>query len=166
MRQRQQHDDYGATNGCAPDCKLPARCGDGVLQTDFDEECDDGTNNATTSDSKVAYGGCMSNCKRGGRCGDGIPNGSEACDDGVNDGTYGTCNLDCTLAPRCGDGGVQPDYNEECEPSMSNDPNCTPACKLPGGCDDGLIESPEQCADNGQDGLCSSGCKTIIYLPP
>jgi fibro-slime domain-containing protein len=161
------NDDYGATNGCAAGCKLPPRCGDGVLQTDFDEECDDGSKNATTSDPKVAYGGCMSNCKRGGRCGDGIPNGSEACDDGVNDGTYGTCNPDCTLAPRCGDGIVQPDYNEECEPSMSNDPNCTPACKLPGGCGDGLIESPEECDDGaalnvGNYGECAPGC---IYAP-
>ena len=161
------NDDYGATNGCAADCKLPPRCGDGVLQTDFDEECDDGSKNATTSDAKVAYGGCMSNCKRGGRCGDGLVNGSEQCDDGVNDGTYGTCNPDCTLAPRCGDGVVQSDYNEECEPQMSNDPNCTPACKLPGGCGDGLIEPPEQCDDgaalnNGDYGACAPGC---IYAP-
>ena len=161
------NDDYGATNGCAAGCKLPPRCGDGALQTDFDEECDEGSKNATTSDPKVAYGGCMSNCKRGGRCGDGLVNGSEACDDGVNDGTYGTCNLDCTPAPRCGDGVVQADYNEECEPSMSNDPKCTPACKLPGGCGDGLIESPEQCDDgaalnNGDYGACAPGC---IYAP-
>jgi fibro-slime domain-containing protein len=161
------NDDYGVTNGCAAGCKLPPRCGDGVLQTDFDEECDDGPQNATTSDPKVAYGGCMSNCKRGGRCGDGIVNGSEKCDDGVNDGTYGTCNLDCTPAARCGDGIVQSDYNEECEPQMSNDPKCTPACKLPGGCGDGLIEPPEACDDGaalnlGNYGECAPGC---IYAP-
>jgi fibro-slime domain-containing protein len=157
------NDDYGTTNGCAPGCKLPARCGDGILQVDFDEECDDGAKNATTSDPKVAYGGCMANCKRGGRCGDGVVNGSEQCDDGVNDGTYGTCNPDCTRGPRCGDGTVQSVYGEECEPAMSNDPNCTPGCRLPGGCGDGMIEPPEQCDDGalfntGDYGGCAPSC--------
>jgi fibro-slime domain-containing protein len=161
------NDDYGTTNGCAPGCKLPARCGDGILQTDFDEECDDGAKNATTSDAKVAYGGCMSNCKRGGRCGDGVVNGPENCDDGVNDGTYGTCNPDCSLPPRCGDGIVQSDYGEECEPTMSDDPNCTPVCRKPGGCGDGVIQPPEQCDDgalfnNGDYGTCAPSC---IYAP-
>jgi len=161
------NDDYGTTNGCAPGCKLPPRCGDGILQTEFDEECDDGPNNATSSDPKVAYGGCMSNCKRGGRCGDGIVNGSETCDDGVNDGTYGTCSPECADGPRCGDGTVQSDYGEECEPTMSDDPNCTAACRLPGGCGDGRIEPPEQCDDgelfnNGDYGGCAPSC---IFAP-
>ena len=157
-------DGYGSSNGCAPGCKLPARCGDGVVQTDFDEECDDGPKNSTSSNG---YGGCTSNCKRGGRCGDGVVNGNEQCDDGANDGTYGTCNTDCTLAPRCGDGTVQTDYGEECEPSGPNDPNCTDACRKPGGCGDGKIEPPEQCddgalANNGDYGGCAPSC---IYAP-
>ena len=157
------NDDYGATDGCAPGCKLPARCGDGVIQTDFDEECDDGPNNATSSDPKVAYGGCMSNCKAGGRCGDGIKNGPEQCDDGVNDSTYGTCNPDCTLGPRCGDGVVQSDYGEDCEPTMSNDRNCTPACRKPGGCGDGVQQDGEQCdygalLNTGDYGGCAPSC--------
>ena len=160
-------DDYGSTSGCGPDCKLPARCGDSIVQTTYDEECDDGSNNVASTDPNAAYGGCMSNCKRGGRCGDGIPNGTEACDDGVNDGTYGTCNPDCTPAPRCGDGVVQEDYGEKCEPTMSNDPNCTDSCRLPGGCGDGKIEPPEKCDDgelfnNGDYGGCAPSC---IYAP-
>jgi fibro-slime domain-containing protein len=161
------NDDYGTTNGCAPGCKLPARCGDGILQVDFDEECDEGADNQATSDPKVAYGGCMANCKRGGRCGDGIVNGSETCDDGVNDATYGTCNPDCTQGPRCGDGEVQAEYGEECEPVASNDPECTQACRLPGGCGDGLVTPPEQCDDGalfntGEYGGCAPSC---IYAP-
>ena len=160
-------DDYGSASGCAPGCKLPARCGDGVVQTDFDEECDDGAKNATSSDPKVVYGGCTASCKRGGRCGDGVVNGSEKCDDGVNDGTYSTCNPDCTLAPRCGDGKVDADYGEECEPTMSNDPNCTDACRKPGGCGDGKIQPPEKCDDgallnNGDYGGCAPSC---IFAP-
>jgi hypothetical protein len=82
------NDDYGATSGCGPGCKLPARCGDSMVQLGFDEECDDGPRNLNSTDPNVAYDGCMANCKRGGRCGDGRINGTETCDDGVNDGTY------------------------------------------------------------------------------
>ncbi len=35
--------------------------------------------------------------------------------------------------PRCGDGVVEADYGEQCEPSMSNDPNCTDACRYRAG---------------------------------
>ena len=160
-------DDYGSDQGCAPGCKLPARCGDGKVQTDFDEECDDGSDNAASNDLSVVYGGCMSDCKRGGRCGDGRVTGSEACDDGVNDGTYGTCNPDCSLAPRCGDGTIQDNYGEECEPTQSDDPECTPACHKPGGCGDGKIQAPEECDEGaqfntGEYGGCAPGC---IFAP-
>ena len=161
-------DEYGLKDGgCGPDCKVPGRCGDSVVQTKFDEECDDGSGNINTTDPTVGYGGCMSNCKRGGYCGDGQTNGTEQCDDGANDGTYGTCNPDCTPAPRCGDGIVQQDYGEDCEPTMSNDPNCTDACRTPGGCGDGKIQPPEQCDDgalfnNGDYGGCAPSC---IYAP-
>jgi fibro-slime domain-containing protein len=160
--------EYGATTGCAPGCKAPARCGDSQVQTEYDEECDDGANNLTNTDSSTAYGGkCMANCKLGGYCGDGKTNGPETCDDGANDGTYGTCNPDCTPAPKCGDATVQTDYGEECEPTMSNDPDCTPACRKPGGCGDGKIQSPEQCdngsaLNTGEYGGCAPSC---IYAP-
>jgi len=50
---------------------------------------------------------------------------------------------------------------------MSNDPNCTNACRLPGGCGDGKIEPPEQCDDGallnvGDYGGCAPSC---IYAP-
>ncbi|HJX63815.1 MAG TPA: DUF4215 domain-containing protein [Polyangia bacterium] len=160
-------DVYGATSGCAPDCKLPARCGDSIVQTQFDEECDDGSGNLTTTDPSAGYGGCLADCTRGPFCGDGITSGTEICDDGVNDGTYGTCGLDCVAAPRCGDGNVDTDFGEECEPIMTNDPNCTDACRLPGGCGDGQIEPPEECDDgalsnNGEYGGCAPSC---IFAP-
>jgi len=162
-------DMYGGNSaGCGPDCKAPARCGDGIVQYTFSEDCDDGANNLTSTDPVAAYGGkCMANCLLGGYCGDGTPNGPETCDDGANDGTYGTCNTDCTPAPKCGDQEVQTDYGEECEPVASDDPNCTQACRKPGGCGDGQIQSAEQCDDgaannNGDYGTCAPGC---IYAP-
>ena len=158
------NDDYGAASACGPGCKLPPRCGDGIVQTGYDEACDDGPKNSTSTDPSVAYGACMANCKRGGRCGDGIKNGAEGCDDGANDGSYGMCNPDCTISPWCGDGIVQSDYGEECEPAMSNDPTCNSACrKIGGGCGDGIIQPPEQCDDgavfnDGHYGGCAPSC--------
>jgi fibro-slime domain-containing protein len=158
------NDDYGSLSGCAPNCKFPARCGDTIVQTEFDEECDLGDENLKTTDPTEGYGGCLASCKRGGFCGDGQKNGSESCDDGANDGTYGTCMPECTPAPRCGDGEVQEDYGEQCEPKMSDDPDCTPGCRRPGGCGDGKIQSPEQCdygelLNKGDYGGCAPNCR-------
>jgi fibro-slime domain-containing protein len=161
-------DEYGSgSTGCAPNCKVPGKCGDGAVQSDYGEECDSATDNLTTTDPDKGYDGCLANCQRGNYCGDGVTNGPEKCDDGANDGTYGTCNPDCTPAPKCGDSVVQEDYGEECEPTMSNDPNCTDACRKPGGCGDGKVQSPEQCDDgelfnNGDYGGCAPSC---IYAP-
>jgi len=160
--------EYGAASGCAPGCKAPARCGDGVVQPEWDEECDDGPANLTSTDANAAYGGkCLANCKAGASCGDGKVNGPETCDDGANDGTYGTCNPDCTPAPKCGDGVVQSEYGEECEPSMSDDPACTNLCRKPGVCGDGRIQPPELCDDGaannkGDYGGCAPSC---IFAP-
>jgi len=161
-------DAYGNLSGCGPDCQLPAFCGDHLVQTQYAEDCDDGSGNLTSTDPSAAYGGlCMADCTLGGYCGDGVVNGPETCDDGLNDGTYGdnSCNPDCTPAPKCGDGILQPEYGEECE--ASTDPNCT-KCRLPGGCGDGLIEAPEICDDGaiyntGDYGGCAPGCVPAPY---
>ena len=112
--------------GCGPGCKLPARCGDMLVQTEYGEQCDDGANN----DGR--YTGCTAHCQRAGYCGDGkTQSPQEQCDDGANDGTYGTCGdpsmplPNCGSSPRCGDGVVQDAYGEQCEPAVSNDPTCT-----------------------------------------
>jgi fibro-slime domain-containing protein len=157
-------DEYGSAGGCAPNCQLPARCGDALVQMQYGEECDDGVNDG-------AYGGCTTDCQRAGYCGDGVKTGPEACDDGKNDGTYGTCGdpsltlPNCGAAPKCGDGIVQAVYGEQCEPAL--DPNCTPACRNPGGCGDGIVQAPEQCdsgsdLNNGEYGGCAPSC---IYAP-
>jgi fibro-slime domain-containing protein len=162
-------DAYGAMSGCGPGCKLPARCGDGKVQTEYGEQCDLGPNN-----NNGAYGGCTSQCQSAGYCGDGqVQMPQEQCDDGANDGTYGHCGdptmplPNCLLGPRCGDGIVQDQYGEECEPTSSNDPNCTAACKKPGVCGDGVVTPPEQCDDgavnnDGSYGGCAPSC---IFAP-
>ena len=75
---------------CAPGCVLPSRCGDGVLDARFGEQCDDGA-----EDNDGRYGGCNDDCTLGPRCGDGQVNGEERCDDG-NQSNRDECSVECT----------------------------------------------------------------------
>lgn len=70
-------------------------------------------------------------------CGNGIPEGSESCDDGLNNGTYGSsivtryCNSDCTgWAPYCGDSTIQALYGEECDDGDNDSGDgCSSVCR-------------------------------------
>lgn len=164
-------DGYAAagSNACSPTCTLPPNCGDGKVQLNYNEECDNGAENNDT-----LYGGCATSCKLGPYCGDAVVNGDDAhpevCDNGVNDGTYGTCGVGCTLPPRCGDAIVQSDWGEQCEPTASDDPNCTKDCRLPGYCGDGVVDNGggEICdygtaKNDGSYGGCNSNCTPAAY---
>ncbi len=61
---------------CNSTCTGFGVCGDGIVDTDLSEECDDGNGN-----SDVAADACRSNC-RNPTCGDGVVDGGEECDDG------------------------------------------------------------------------------------
>lgn len=76
--------------GCAPGCVEPPYCGDGEVQSSF-EECDEGEDGNDDS-----YNGCTAACALGPRCGDGELQRSEGeqCDDGnrrAGDGCDATC---------------------------------------------------------------------------
>ena len=83
---------YSASNtpGCAPGCVPGAYCGDGVLNSLFGEQCDDGVNAG-------GYGKCTADCMLDARCGDGIVQieSGEQCDDG-NTVSGDGCAMDCT----------------------------------------------------------------------
>jgi fibro-slime domain-containing protein len=113
---------YGA---CNPDCTLGPRCGDGAVQTDAGEQCDDGINLTT-------YGsGCAPGCKIAPFCGDGTVQAPEQCDDGVNAGNYGGCAPGCRYGDRCGDGVLQEEAGEQCDRGPLNGASdCRVDCKF------------------------------------
>jgi len=82
----------GAYGTCNPDCTLPSRCGDGIVQNP-PEECDDGVNLSS-------YGqvdGCAPGCRKPPYCGDGKINSTyEQCDEGPDNGK-GACTVDCKI---------------------------------------------------------------------
>ncbi|HMF40904.1 MAG TPA: DUF4215 domain-containing protein [Polyangia bacterium] len=86
---------YGA---CTTQCKLGARCGDGILDAGY-EECDLGAKYNTGSYGTMT--GCTTACKFPHFCGDGILDAwaGEQCDLGVTNGTTGAlCSASCQVA--------------------------------------------------------------------
>ncbi len=110
---------------CARDCHTRgAYCGDGHLDAEAGELCDDGLNVSV-------YGqGCAPECKLPAFCGDGKVQASyEQCDDETNAGTYGTCASGCLLGAFCGDGIVQSEGHEACDDgNRINDDGCDVSC--------------------------------------
>ena len=125
--------DEGGQNGagygfCALDCTPGPRCGDGVVQADGGEACDNGLNLDRYSTSATA---CGPGCSSPSFCGDGVIDAAfgEECDDAVNDNSYGGCSDGCGLGPLCGDGAVN-GGEEECDDgNRVNGDGCNLSCK-------------------------------------
>jgi len=85
--------DYG---GCSDTCQLTPFCGDGIVQEDFGEVCDDGLN--LGGSASACSPGCM---EMGGRCGDGVTQTElgEQCDDGNTESGDG-CSAECLIELR------------------------------------------------------------------
>jgi cysteine-rich repeat protein len=135
-----------------------------VVQSDYGEECE-----PTSADDP----NCTKACKHPGVCGDGKVQPPEQCDEGaqLNTGEYGGCAPSCIFAPHCGDGIKN--GPEECDDGIVDGSlevpygGCTSTCKLGPHCGDGTVNGNEEC-DHGSndDGVCSSTCKDILFLPP
>ncbi|MEM1416933.1 MAG: DUF4215 domain-containing protein [Myxococcota bacterium] len=133
----------------------PPNCGDGILQLDEFEECDDGNTIATDA--------CTDFCRLA-VCGDGVTNiGVEECDDG-NGFDLDECANDCTL-PVCGDG--RRSTTEECDEGELNSDTEPDACRATAGggcvfgfCTDSVLDTGEECDDGNtiDDDMCSNAC--------
>lgn len=98
---------------CATTVCVPAGCGNGVVESDAGEACDDG--------NRISFDGCSADCTSSERCGDGIVDRAlgedcdcgdggvavEGCTQSNADVPGATCRSDCLLA-RCGDEIVDP----------------------------------------------------------
>ncbi|MGI5830837.1 MAG: DUF4215 domain-containing protein [Bradymonadia bacterium] len=174
---------YGET-GCASNCMFPGRCGDAIVQAEY-EKCDDGDDHNTGG-----YNACLRDCSGLGTfCGDARVTHEESCDDGntfPGDGCDANCKVEegyfcpatggACVKLRCGNG--QLDEGEQCDDGNTfADDGCTPTCRIEAGfkciipgqacerviCGDGIIdlEGGEQCDDGNVvsgDG-CTSNCK-------
>ncbi len=102
---------YEGAKDCQTDCTYSAcsaleSCGDSIIQSAANEECDDG--------NTVSNDGCSDNCQTE-NCGDGVVQSllGEECDD-FNQISGDGCNASC-LDEFCGDGIVTVDLNEVCD---------------------------------------------------
>jgi len=130
----------------------PAFCGDGNVDADDDEECDDGPANADDA-------ACTSTCKTN-FCGDGLAlAGTEECDDGNQDDTD-ECVQGCLLAT-CGDGFTWAGM-EGCDDANDiDDDACSDTCVM-ATCGDMVIQQGETCDDGNSDDTddCTGLCQT------
>ncbi len=102
---------------CADDVCVPQTCGDGVIQFEYGETCDDmGASPTCDADCSLA------------ECGDGVinPEAGETCDEAEESAN---CDADCTV-PQCGDGVVNEAAGEECDHGGDADPTCSDECQL------------------------------------
>ncbi len=108
---------------CLTNCQQ-SKCGDTYVDTNNNEECDDGN----TVDTDMCTGQCQKP-----KCGDAIVTEllSEVCDDGINNGAYGSCSFDCRFrAPYCGD-GIHQSSEEVCDDGNNvNDDGCSDDCTV------------------------------------
>jgi len=126
-------------------------CGNGILDSDDDEECDEGENN-----SDVTPNACREDCRLP-RCGDGVTDTDigEICDSGADNGQPERCNTTCdgyVPGENCGNGDV--DDGEACDDGADLNGGygqCAYDCSGPGPyCGDGMMyEDLEEC--DGED---------------
>ncbi len=165
---------YTPTQTCNTDCQINPYCGDGVINPEGNEQCDDGANVG-------GYGFCDVGCVLGPRCGDGvvqnqpeIDGSAEQCDDG-NTIDDDDCSNSCGVPGWCGDGLVQAQLGEQCDLGTTEAGNdgsyggCNPDCTAAPYCGDGALQSEngEECDyGDGNDppgdatyGGCLNNCK-------
>jgi cysteine-rich repeat protein len=115
-------------DGCNEGCRFESGCGDGVVQWELLETCDDGANGDSFAD------GCRDDCSAN-ACGDGRLDAGEDCDDGDLDDLDG-CDASCADedgVASCGNGVLE--AGETCDDgNVDAGDACDEDCARP--CDD------------------------------
>lgn len=150
----------GMDRVCEMACCRPSVCGDGLVDPDAGEVCDDGND----------FGGdgcendCTATCAADLDCDDGEPcNGAETCDmgrcaagappsPGAACGAGRLCVDQACREPRCGDGVVS--AGEACDDGNATggdgcESDCAPSCASDGDCDDGEACNGSETCDAG-----------------
>ena len=136
--------------GCSIYCAPLPYCGDGDVQPDLGEECDDAND--------IDDDACTNDCKAT-TCGDGVVQGEEECDDG-NDVDTDNCTAECKYA-QCGDGIVHENVEECDDGNDDNNDACLSTC-IAAVCGDGVLhEGVEECDDANLDP--SDGCNAECF---
>ena len=115
-------------DGCSADCLLErGRCGDGIVQTLLDEQCE-----PSLHDASLPYG-CSQDCRfASSLCGNGTVDEGEQCDGARQNSNAQNafCRLDCSFA-RCGDGIVDSRQGEQCDDgNRIGSDGCNERCTL------------------------------------
>lgn len=142
--------------GCSDTCQ--DSCGNGIVESQFGEECDDGGQTAT----------CDRDCTSA-LCGDGRRNldAGETCEPTATSARF--CMPSCiSRAPgssaACGDGFVYAPF-EECDDGNLSEMDRCAGCEFTT-CGDGVVQSEvETCDDgaiNGQPGACNLSCDGAV----
>ena len=147
---------FAALAACTEPNPYLGVCGNGVVELDHGEACDDGTQNADD-------GACTLACQLP-RCGDALLQPGEACDLGDQNAPDSICTPACQVA-RCGDGFLQADV-EQCDDGPSNKAihdgkgGCSTECRALPVCGDSLIEPPLETCDDGNT-IAGDGCSPL-----
>lgn len=176
------------------DVPIPLTCGDGVVDEDEGEECDDGgreDGDGCSRACRIERGwDCFADVCTPSACGDGIRVGPEQCDDGNRVSGDG-CSIRCTVEPgwvcvtenfpcrraECGDGAVEAE--EQCDDGNTTPGDgCSPSCRIepgyhcptpgvacePSVCGNGKREGLEQCDDGNT--TPGDGCDAHCAVEP
>jgi cysteine-rich repeat protein len=106
-------------------------CGDGIVDRNKGEVCDDGNivdGEMNDAGAVITVDQCSHDCKSTQECGNEIVDTNETCDDGIRNGLPNdACNALCQLRDKiCGNGLTDPDTEdlEECDPGPKDSAGC------------------------------------------
>ncbi|MEZ4364782.1 MAG: DUF4215 domain-containing protein [Kofleriaceae bacterium] len=156
----------GGNGICLGQVCAQAGCGNGFLEPDLGEVCDDG--------NQLSGDGCNATCSSTGLCGNGQLDPLEECDcgDGAGDlplgcvapnglSTEATCSPACVQL-RCGNGVVDP--REACDDGNFFDGDgCSSDCRSDESCGNGIRDLTEACDDGNL--ISGDGCQAWCELP-